>query len=101
MHVKEKEEKLEIFIPNGPRLGNKVIEAKGVAKAYGDKLLFISENQWLDSDYFTSGENLKHCRPDYCNCRWRSKHSRKPGRSFGSNLAKRISGFSVTLLSFG
>ena len=29
-----------IFIPNGPRLGNKVIEAKGVAKAYGDKLLF-------------------------------------------------------------
>ena len=32
---KEKEEKLEIFIPNGPRLGNKVIEAKGVAKAYG------------------------------------------------------------------
>ena len=37
---KEKEEKLEIFIPNGPRLGNKVIEAKGVAKAFGDKLLF-------------------------------------------------------------
>ena len=37
---KEKEEKLEIFIPNGPRLGNKVIEAKGVRKAYGDKLLF-------------------------------------------------------------
>ena len=34
--VKEKEEKLEIFIPNGPRLGNKVIEAKHVAKAYGD-----------------------------------------------------------------
>ena len=38
--VKEKEEKLEIFIPNGPRLGNKVIEAMHVAKAYGDKLLF-------------------------------------------------------------
>lgn len=37
---KEKEEKLEIFIPNGPRLGNKVIEAHGVKKAYGDKLLF-------------------------------------------------------------
>ncbi len=37
---KEREEKLEIFIPNGPRLGNKVIEAHGVAKAYGDKLLF-------------------------------------------------------------
>ncbi len=37
---KEKEEKLEIFIPNGPRLGNKVIEVKGVTKAYGDKLLF-------------------------------------------------------------
>ena len=37
---KEKEEKLEIFIPNGPRLGNKVIEAHGVRKAYGDKLLF-------------------------------------------------------------
>ena len=37
---KEREEKLEIFIPNGPRLGNKVIEAQGVAKAYGDKLLY-------------------------------------------------------------
>ena len=38
--VKEKEEKLEIFIPNGPRLGNKVIEAEHVAKAFGDKVLF-------------------------------------------------------------
>ena len=38
--TKQKEEKLEIFIPNGPRLGNKVIEAHGVRKAYGDKLLF-------------------------------------------------------------
>jgi sulfate-transporting ATPase len=42
--VKEKEEKLEIFIPNGPRLGNRVIEAKHVAKAYGDKLLFDDLN---------------------------------------------------------
>lgn len=38
--TKQKEEKLEIFIPNGPRLGNRVIEAKGISKAYGDKLLF-------------------------------------------------------------
>jgi energy-dependent translational throttle protein EttA len=38
--TKEKEEKLELFIPNGPRLGNKVIEANGVAKAFGDKLLY-------------------------------------------------------------
>ena len=37
---KEKEQKLEIFIPNGPRLGNKVIEAHGVAKAFGDKVLY-------------------------------------------------------------
>lgn len=37
---KEREEKLEIFIPNGPRLGNKVIEAHGVSKAFGEKLLF-------------------------------------------------------------
>ena len=36
---KQKEEKLEIFIPNGPRLGNKVIEAEHVAKAYGEKVL--------------------------------------------------------------
>ena len=36
---KEREEKLEIFIPNGPRLGNKVIEAHGVCKAFGKKLL--------------------------------------------------------------
>ena len=42
--VKEKEEKLEIFIPNGPRLGNKVIEAKHVRKAFGDKLLFDDLN---------------------------------------------------------
>ncbi|MCH4896324.1 energy-dependent translational throttle protein EttA [Marinilabiliaceae bacterium JC040] len=38
--VKQKEEKLEIFIPNGPRLGNKVIEANGVSKAFGNKLLY-------------------------------------------------------------
>jgi ATP-binding cassette ChvD family protein len=38
--VKEKEERLEIFIPNGPRLGNKVIEAKGLSKSFGEKLLF-------------------------------------------------------------
>ena len=37
---KEREEKLEIFIPNGPRLGRKVIEAHGVRKAFGDKLLY-------------------------------------------------------------
>ena len=36
---KEREEKLEIFIPNGPRLGNKVIEAHGVSKSYGDRVL--------------------------------------------------------------
>lgn len=38
--VKQKEEKLEIFIPNGPRLGDNVIEAKEVSKAFGEKLLF-------------------------------------------------------------
>ncbi|HEY5749629.1 MAG TPA: energy-dependent translational throttle protein EttA [Chryseolinea sp.] len=38
--TREKEEKLELFIPAGPRLGNKVIEANGVAKGYGDKLLY-------------------------------------------------------------
>jgi ATP-binding cassette ChvD family protein len=41
---KEREEKLELFIPNGPRLGNKVIEVQGVSKAYGDKLLFDNLN---------------------------------------------------------
>ena len=38
--VKEKEEKLEIFIPNGPRLGNEVIEAIDVSKGFGDRLLY-------------------------------------------------------------
>jgi len=38
--VKQKEEKLEIFIPNGPRLGNKVIKASNVSKSFGDKILF-------------------------------------------------------------
>lgn len=41
---KEREEKLELFIPNGPRLGNKVVEALGVSKAFGDKLLFENLN---------------------------------------------------------
>ena len=41
---KEKEQKLEIYIPSGPRLGNKVIEAHGVAKAYGEKVLFKDLN---------------------------------------------------------
>lgn len=45
--VKQKEEKLEIFIPNGPRLGNSVIESQGVSKAYGDKLLFDDLNFML------------------------------------------------------
>ena len=44
---KEREEKLEIFIPNGPRLGNKVINAEGVSKAFGDKLLFEDMNFML------------------------------------------------------
>ena len=44
---KEREEKLEIFIPNGPRLGNKVIEAINVKKAYGDKLLYDDLNFML------------------------------------------------------
>jgi len=38
--VKQKEEKLEIYIPNGPRLGDKVINMKGVSKGYGDRILF-------------------------------------------------------------
>jgi len=38
--VKEKEQRLEIFIPDGPRLGDQVIEAKNISKAFGDKLLF-------------------------------------------------------------
>ena len=44
---KEKEEKLELFIPNGPRLGNKVVEAIGVSKAFGEKLLFDNLNFML------------------------------------------------------
>ena len=44
---KEREEKLEIFIPNGPRLGNKVIEASHVAKAFGEKNLFEDLNFML------------------------------------------------------
>jgi len=44
---KEREAKLEIFVPNGPRLGNKVIEAEKVAKAFGNKLLFDDLNFML------------------------------------------------------
>lgn len=44
---KEREEKLELFIPNGPRLGNKVVEAIEVSKAFGDKLLFENLNFML------------------------------------------------------
>ncbi|MEJ5244295.1 MAG: energy-dependent translational throttle protein EttA [Bacteroidota bacterium] len=42
--IKEKEEKLELYIPNGPRLGSKVIESQNVSKSYGDKLLFENLN---------------------------------------------------------
>jgi ATPase subunit of ABC transporter with duplicated ATPase domains len=42
--TKKKEERLEIFIPNGPRLGNKVIEAVNVSKSFGDKLLYENLN---------------------------------------------------------
>ena len=44
---KEREQKLEIFIPNGPRLGNKVLEAKDVCKKFGDKVLFENLNFML------------------------------------------------------
>ena len=44
---KQREEKLEIFIPNGPRLGNKVLEAQHVAKAFGEKILFKDLNFML------------------------------------------------------
>ena len=44
---KEREEKLELYIPNGPRLGNKVVESLGVSKAFGDKLLFEDLNFML------------------------------------------------------
>ena len=44
---KQREEKLEIFIPNGPRLGNKVIEAQHVQKAFGEKILFNDLNFML------------------------------------------------------
>lgn len=42
--IREKEERLELFIPNGPRLGNVVIEAEEVSKAFGEKLLFEGLN---------------------------------------------------------
>jgi ATP-binding cassette ChvD family protein len=42
--TKQKEDRLEIFIPNGPRLGEKVIEVKGVSKAFGEKVLFDDLN---------------------------------------------------------
>jgi energy-dependent translational throttle protein EttA len=45
--VKQKEERLEIFIPSGPRLGDRVVEAKGVSKSFGDKLLFENLNFML------------------------------------------------------
>ena len=45
--VKQKEDRLEIYIPNGPRLGNQVIEVKDVSKAFGDKVLFENLNFML------------------------------------------------------
>ena len=59
--VKEKEEKLEIFIPNGPRLGNKVIEAKQVAKGAGKTTLFrlIMGLETVDKGEFEVGETVK------------------------------------------
>lgn len=45
--VKQKEDKLELYIPNGPRLGNQVIEVKDVYKAFGEKILFENLNFML------------------------------------------------------
>ncbi len=85
---KEKEEKIELYIPPGPRLGSNVIEAQGVSKAFGDKLLYedlnfklppagivgiigpngagkttlfrmIMEQENPDSGYFTTGDTVK------------------------------------------
>ena len=67
---KQREEKLEIFIPNGPRLGNKVIEAQHVKKAFGDKVLFNDLNfmlppngimglEQVDGGTFEVGETVK------------------------------------------
>ncbi len=63
--VKEKEQNLEIFIPNGPRLGNKVLEVNGVSKAYGDKLLYATRSRLImgieqpDTGTFEVGETVK------------------------------------------
>jgi energy-dependent translational throttle protein EttA len=51
---REKEAKLELYIPPGPRLGAKVIEVNGVSKAYGDKLLF-------DRSYLFNLPSRWHC----------------------------------------
>ena len=65
---KQKEEKLEIFIPNGPRLGNKVIEAQHVAKAFGEKVLFkdlnfmLPPNGIVPPDYGVGAARRRHLR---------------------------------------
>ena len=56
---KEREEKLEIFIPNGPRLGNKVINAEGVSKAFGDKLLFEDLEFMLHDSHVISACSIR------------------------------------------
>ncbi|MDB2613501.1 hypothetical protein N9Y89_02315 [bacterium] len=49
---REKEEKIELYIPPGPRLGTNVIEANGVSKAFGDKLLLDEkEFSWWNTFY--------------------------------------------------
>jgi sulfate-transporting ATPase len=58
---KELDEKLEIYIPNGPRLGTNVIEAKGVSKAFGDKLLYDNLNFVL-----TTSRNCRYYWSKWC-----------------------------------
>jgi sulfate-transporting ATPase len=58
---KEREDKLELFIPAGPRLGNVVIEATDVTKAYGDKILFENLNFFTS----TSGD-CRDYRSEWC-----------------------------------
>ncbi len=60
--TKEREDKLELFIPPGPRLGNVVIEANGVTKAYGDKVLF--EN--LTFSPASCGYHVRYYWPEWC-----------------------------------
>ncbi len=102
--VKQKEEKLEIFIPNGPRLGDKVIEMENVSKGYGERILFEKLSfqtstcwnywchwpKWCWKNYFIQTDNETTGSRFRKHYNWRHSKNQLRGSNSQSNRSEQI-----------